>query len=86
MLALIKGHHLVVSYVPAFLHIHVARACLAEKIHMVTASYISQELKNLEKEVHDADLIFFNEIGLDPGIDHIQAVQFIEEIKHKKGK
>lgn len=53
---------------------------------MVTASYISPDLKNLEKDVLDANLIFFNEVGLDPGIDHIQAMQFIEEIKAKKGK
>lgn len=75
-----------ISYVPAFLHVHVARACIAEKIHMVTASYISPDLKNLEKDVLDSNLIFFNEVGLDPGIDHIQAMQFIEEIKGKKGK
>ena len=53
---------------------------------MVTASYVSNELKELEPEILKENLIFFNEIGLDPGIDHIQALKFIDEIKEKNGK
>jgi saccharopine dehydrogenase-like NADP-dependent oxidoreductase len=76
----------VVSYVPAFLHIHVAKACLLEKINMITASYISPELQALDAEAKNAGLIFFNEIGLDPGIDHLQAIKLIHDIKSKNGK
>ena len=75
-----------ISYVPAFLHIHVAKACLLEKINMVTASYISPEMQALDEEAKKAGLIIFNEIGLDPGIDHLQAVKLIHEIKSKNGK
>ena len=82
----IKGHDIIVSYVPAFLHIHVAKACLLEKINMITASYISPEMQALHEEVKNAGLIFFNEIGLDPGIDHLQAIKLINEIKNKNGK
>lgn len=82
----IRGHDIVISYVPAFLHIHVAKACLLEKINMVTASYISPELQALDEEAKAAGLIIFNEIGLDPGIDHLQAVKLIHEIKSKNGK
>ncbi len=71
---------------PAFLHIYVANACLLERIDMITASYISPEMQALDAKARDAGLIFFNEIGLDPGIDHLQAIKLINDIKNKNGK
>src|SRR5690606_18904423 len=61
---LVNHCDIVVSYVPAYLHETVANACLAGKKHMVTSSYVSESLKNLDEKVREAGLIFMNEIGL----------------------
>ena len=76
---LIRSSDLVVSYVPPFLHETVAKACLSEKTNMITTSYVSDAMKNLESKVKDAGLIFMNEIGLDPGIDHLITHKVIHE-------
>ncbi len=76
----------VISMLPAFMHIDLAKDCLKYKKHMVTASYISDEMKSLDKEVKDSGLVFMNEIGLDPGIDHMSAMKVINEIRSKGGK
>lgn len=76
----------VVSMLPAHLHIHVARHCLALGKNLATASYVSPELKELDAEVKAKGLIFLNEIGLDPGIDHMSAMQMINNIRNKGGK
>lgn len=77
---------IVISMLPAHLHIEVAKDCITHKKHMVTASYISEELLQLDQEVKAAHLIFMNEMGLDPGIDHMSAMKIIDEIKDKGGK
>ncbi|MCP4443008.1 MAG: saccharopine dehydrogenase [Aureispira sp.] len=76
----------VVSMLPARFHIHVAKDCLKLGKNLATASYVSPELKELDQEVKDKGLIFLNEIGLDPGIDHMSAMQFINRIREKGGK
>lgn len=75
---LIEKATVVISYVPAFLHIHIARVCLTEGKHLVTASYISEEMQKLEEDVKAKDLIFLNELGLDPGIDHLATMKIID--------
>lgn len=82
----IEKADLVISMLPASLHIEVARDCLAFKKHLVTASYISDEMKALDDAVKKNGLIFMNEIGLDPGIDHMSAMKVIDSIKNKGGK
>lgn len=82
----IKNSDIVVSMLPARLHIEVAKDCLAFNKHMVTASYISDEMQALEKQVKAKKLVFMNEIGLDPGIDHMSAMQIIDRIRKKGGK
>ncbi|MFN8673373.1 MAG: saccharopine dehydrogenase C-terminal domain-containing protein [Candidatus Sericytochromatia bacterium] len=74
---------IVISMLPAFMHIIVAKDCLQFKKNLVTASYVSEELKKLESEVLESNLIFMNEIGLDPGIDHLSAMKMIEELKEQ---
>lgn len=81
----IQNTDIVVSMLPAFMHITVARECLNYRKHLVTASYITDELKGIHQEVEKAGLIFLNEIGLDPGIDHISAMQEIEKIRANGG-
>lgn len=82
---LISGATLVISMLPAFLHIKIAKECLTQKIHLATASYLSEELKQLSAQVHDSDLIFLNECGLDPGIDHLSAMKLLDDIRAKEG-
>lgn len=76
---------MVVSMLPAHLHIHVAKDCLRLGKNLATASYVSPELKELHEEVVQKDLIFLNEIGLDPGIDHMSAMQMIHQIQERGG-
>ena len=82
----IKSADIVISMLPARFHIEVARDCLKFGKNMVTASYISDEMKALDEEVKEKGLVFMNEIGVDPGIDHMSAMQIIDRIRDKGGK
>lgn len=77
---------IVVSMLPARFHMTIAKDCLALKKHLVTASYVNNDMKTMDAEVKAAGLIFMNEIGLDPGIDHMSAMQIIDRIRNKGGK
>ncbi len=82
----ISDASIVVSMLPASLHIKVAEDCIAYKKHLVTASYISKEIKALDVEAKKHGLVFMNEIGLDPGIDHMSAMEVIDRIRDAGGK
>lgn len=77
---------IVVSMLPARYHIEVAKDCLEFGKNMVTASYISDEMLNLDTRVKAKGLVFMNEIGVDPGIDHMSAMQVIDRIRENGGK
>ena len=79
----VKSATLVISMLPARFHPEVARVCLKERKSMMTASYESPEIRQMEKEVQKKGLLFLNEIGLDPGIDHMSAMQVIERIRNE---
>ncbi len=83
---LIGRADVVVSMLPAHLHLEVAMDCIQLKKHLITASYVSKDLYRLGDEARDRDLIFMGEMGLDPGIDHMSAKQKIDEIIEKGGK
>jgi len=83
---LIKMADIVISMLPARFHLEIAKDCLEFKKNLVTASYISKELLAMNEEVKEKGLIFMNEIGLDPGIDHMSAMQVIDRIKGQGGK
>jgi saccharopine dehydrogenase (NADP+, L-glutamate forming) len=83
---LIGRADLVVSLLPAHLHLEVAHDCIKLKKHLITASYVSQELYRLGDEARDRELIFMGEMGLDPGIDHMSAMRQINDIKEQGGK
>ena len=83
---LIKKSDLVISMLPARFHVEVAKDCISFGKHMVTASYISNEMKALDKAAKEKGLVFMNEIGVDPGIDHMSAMQIIDQIKGIGGK
>lgn len=79
--ACIKESNWVVSLLPAFMHLEVAKLCLIEKCHLATASYVSREMRELGQEAEHLGLIFLNECGLDPGIDHMSALRLIHQLK-----
>jgi saccharopine dehydrogenase-like NADP-dependent oxidoreductase len=82
----IQKADIVISMLPAHMHIDVARDCVTFKKNMVTASYISDAMQSLDADAKANNLIFMNEIGLDPGIDHMSAMKVIHEIEAKGGK
>lgn len=82
----IERADIVVSMLPARFHIEVARDCLLFGKHMVTASYVSKEMQALNEEAKSKNLVFLNEIGVDPGIDHMSAMQVIDRIRQSGGK
>lgn len=82
----VEQSDIVISMLPAHLHIEIAKDCISFKKNLVTASYISEAMQELDEEVKANGLIFMNEVGLDPGIDHMSAMKIIDEIKDKGGK
>ena len=77
---------IVISMLPARFHIEVAKDCVTYGKHMVTASYISKDMEALDVDVKAKGLVFMNEVGLDPGIDHMSAKQVIDRIQEKGGE
>lgn len=77
---------LVISMLPAFLHPKIAELCVSLKKSMVTASYVSPEMKALDAEARKAGIILMNESGLDPGIDHASAMKAIDHIHEMGGR
>ena len=82
----IQKADIVISMLPAHMHIEVAKDCVVYKKHMVTASYISDAMQELDAAAKENNLVFMSEIGLDPGIDHMSAMKVIDEIRDKGGK
>ena len=80
---LIERADVVVSLLPAHLHLEVAQDCIRLKKHLITASYVSKEMYRLGDEARDKELIFMGEMGLDPGIDHMSAKQKLMKSKQK---
>lgn len=74
---------LVISMLPARLHLLVAKSCLKFSKNLLTASYETAEMKQLENEVKQKGLFFLNECGLDPGLDHMSAMKIINRIKNE---
>lgn len=77
---------LVVSMLPASLHVEVVKDCIKLGIHVITPSYISNEMKDLDEEAKKAGVLVMNEIGVDPGMDHMSAKKILDEIEEQGGK
>jgi saccharopine dehydrogenase (NADP+, L-glutamate forming)/spermidine synthase len=82
----VVGADLVISMVPYAFHPKVAELCIAHKKQMVTTSYVSDAMKKLDADARKAGIIILNELGLDPGIDHMEAMRVIHEIHDRGGK
>ena len=76
----ISESDLVISMLPARFHIILAKSCLKLKRNLLTASYVSEEMKTLTDDIKNSELLFLNEMGLDPGIDHMSAKKIIDEL------
>ena len=83
---IVINQSIVISMLPAKYHFLIAIECLKSNINLITASYISDELMKLDYEVKKKNLLFLNEVGLDPGLDHMSALKLIKEIKNENGK
>lgn len=84
--ALISKADIVISMLPAFLHPAVAKDCLELGRHLFTASYESSEMRLLASEIERKGLLFLNECGLDPGIDHMSAMRIIAHEKSRENE
>lgn len=82
---IIASSDIVISLLPAGFHPKVARHCLSQRKHLFNASYVSDEMQSFNKEAKDKGLLFMNECGLDPGIDHMSAMEIIDKIKAEGG-
>ncbi|MDX5478062.1 MAG: saccharopine dehydrogenase NADP-binding domain-containing protein, partial [Cyclobacteriaceae bacterium] len=78
---LVQKSDVVISMLPAFLHPIIAKDCLELGKHFFTASYESEDLRKLQDEINAKGLLFLNECGLDPGIDHMSAMKIIDHEK-----
>lgn len=83
---MVAGHDLSVSLLPYAHHLLVAKYCLKHKKNMVTTSYVKPEMRALDKQAREAGIIILNELGLDPGIDHMSAMRIIDHVHGKGGK
>ena len=84
--AAVASHDLVISLIPYTFHAAVIKAAIKGKTNVVTTSYVSPAMRELDAEAKAAGIIVMNEIGLDPGIDHLYAVKTIGEVHAKGGK
>ncbi|HPA67467.1 MAG TPA: saccharopine dehydrogenase C-terminal domain-containing protein [Tenuifilaceae bacterium] len=75
-----------ISMLPAFMHPVVAKECVRQGKHLLTASYVSDAMKSLHDEARQKGVALMNELGVDPGIDHMSAMRMIDGIRNKGGK
>jgi saccharopine dehydrogenase-like NADP-dependent oxidoreductase len=83
---LVAEHDLSVSLLPYAYHLMVAKFCIKHKKNMVTTSYVKPEMFSLDQQAKDAGIIILNELGLDPGIDHMSAMRIIDNVHNQGGK
>ena len=77
---------LVISMLPAFMHVDVAKVAIEAGVNVITPSYVSPEMQALDGPAREAGVLVLNELGLDPGIDHMSAMQVIDEIREAGGR
>ena len=85
-LKFIKESQLVISMLPAHMHLGIVKDAIHEKVHVITPSYVTEEIRSLDADAQNSDVLILNEMGLDPGIDHMSAKKIIDEIEDNGGK
>ncbi len=83
---MVSEHDLTVSLLPYTFHVQVANACLEFHKHLVTTSYVGEAMKALDGQAKAKNLVFLNECGLDPGMDHMSAMRVIHNVEKRGGK
>ncbi len=83
---LVAETDLAISLLPYIYHVQVAEQCLRHRKHLVTTSYVSDDMRALDGAAREAGVIFLNEIGLDPGIDHMSAMRVIDRVHEAGGE
>jgi saccharopine dehydrogenase (NADP+, L-glutamate forming)/spermidine synthase len=83
---LVRRHDIIVSLLPWIHHAKVARACLKNRKHMATTSYVSDAMRSFDADARADGLLFLNEIGIDPGVDHMSAMRIIDAVHDRGGK
>ena len=83
---LISEHDLSISLLPYIYHTKIAKYCIEFGKDMVTTSYVSDEMKSLDEQAKNAGVILLNEIGVDPGIDHMSAMRVIHKVQENGGR
>ena len=83
---LIRQNDIIVSLLPWIYHVKVAKLCLKNNKNMATTSYVSEDMKELDEQVKKKGLLFLNEVGVDPGIDHMSAMSIIDHVHEQEGK
>ncbi len=82
----VAEHDLTISLLPYTYHVSVANLCIRHRKNMITTSYVSPAMQALDKPARDAGILILNEIGLDPGIDHMSAMRIIHDVKRRGGR
>ncbi len=83
---MVSGNDLTVSLLPWTHHVMVAKECIRQKKHMVTTSYVKPDMQALDREAREAGIVILNELGLDPGIDHMSAMRIIDYVHNRGGR
>jgi saccharopine dehydrogenase-like NADP-dependent oxidoreductase len=84
--SLVESHDLTVSLLPYSYHVMVAKMCIKHKKNMLTTSYVQPAMRALDSEAREAGILILNEIGLDPGIDHMSAMRIIDKVHEDGGE
>jgi saccharopine dehydrogenase (NADP+, L-glutamate forming) len=82
----VAGADIVISLVPYQFHVQVAEICLLHKVNFISASYVSPAMKALDEQARQVGIVLLNEIGLDPGIDHMSATKIIDDVHSRGGR
>lgn len=82
----VASHDVVISLVPFIHHADVIRSAIRGKTHVVVTSYVSPAMRELDTAAKEAGITVLNEVGVDPGVDHLYAVKAIGEIHEKGGQ
>ena len=82
----IASHDLVISLVPYIYHAAIIKTAIKHKVNIVTTSYVSDAVRELDGPAKEAGIVVLNEVGVDPGVDHLYAIKKIDEVHSKGGK
>jgi len=83
---LIQDADIVISLVPYTHHVQIAKLCIQFKKHLITTSYVSPAMQEIDEDAKKAGILILNEIGLDPGIDHMSAMRIIHDVEERQGR